>query len=110
MPDIERARRRLQGNIYIGSIIAMPAGGGTITSQGGLPAGPIPNIVPISGLSAGPNTVAHGLGFSPAAAIIQMNSAAEIWWQATPWDGTNFYLVASDASATCFIIVWGNSP
>ena len=98
------------GNIYIGSIIAMPAGGGTITSQGGLPAGPIPNIVPISGLSAGPNTVAHGLGFSPAAAIIQMNSAAEIWWQATPWDGTNFYLVASDASATCFIIVWGNSP
>lgn len=95
-------------NIYIGSIIAMPAGGGTITGPGGLPVGKSGATaqVQLTGLSAGNNTIAHGLGYSPTAAIIQMNSSGEIWWQTAQWDGTNFYVVASDAGVTGFVEVW----
>ena len=45
-------------------------------------------------------TVAHGLGTTPLMALVEMLSDGAIRWQATPWDGTNLYLVASDASVT----------
>lgn len=57
--------------------------------------------------SAGAFTVAHGLGTTPTAAVVQMTSGGQIWLQTpTHYDATNLYLVASDAgvtgSAVCF--------
>jgi hypothetical protein len=52
-------------------------------------------------------TVAHILGRVPVCAIIQMTSGGAIWFQTpTSYDGTNLYLVASDAGVTGKVIVW----
>ena len=52
-------------------------------------------------------TVAHMLGRVPVCAIIQMTSGGAIWFQTpTSYDGTNLYLVASDAGVTGKVIVW----
>jgi hypothetical protein len=58
-------------------------------------------LVPVA---PGNFTVAHGLGQSPALALLQMTSGGRIWFQDPPYDATNLYLVASDAGAT------GNAP
>jgi hypothetical protein len=55
--------------------------------------------------AAGNFTVAHGLGRKPIEAIITMTSAGVIWCQSTCFDGTNLYLVASDASLTAAVRV-----
>lgn len=47
----------------------------------------------------------HGLGYSPQSAVISMTSAGEVWFQyPLSWDATFFYLTASDAGLTGFII------
>jgi len=49
----------------------------------------------------------HGLGRTPVGAVIQMTSGGAIWFQATGmFDGTNVYLVASDAGVTGKVQVW----
>ncbi len=52
-------------------------------------------------------TLQHFLGRTPVGAAIQMTSAGAIWFQsATMYDGTNLYLVASDAGVTARILIW----
>jgi hypothetical protein len=52
-------------------------------------------------------TLPHRLGRSPVAAFIQMTSAGAIWLESsTPYDATNLYLVASDASVTAKVLLW----
>jgi hypothetical protein len=52
-------------------------------------------------------TVPHGLFVTPQAVDIQMTSGGQLWFQGTPYDSTNLYLVASDAgvsaNAACFL-------
>ena len=49
----------------------------------------------------------HKLGRVPLGATIYMTSGGQIWFQApTMFDGTNLYLVASDAGLTASIEVW----
>lgn len=52
-------------------------------------------------------TVAHGLGVTPTAVAIRMNSDADIWLQAPlSYDGVNLYLVASDGGITGEAEIW----
>ena len=57
--------------------------------------------------AAGNFTLAHGLGRAPQHAIVMMTSSGAIWFQSpTLFDGTNLYLVASDAGVTAKVVVW----
>jgi hypothetical protein len=56
--------------------------------------------------AAGNFTLPHGLGRAPVGAVIQMTSAGAIWFQATMFDATNLYLVASAAGVTGKVQVW----
>jgi hypothetical protein len=52
-------------------------------------------------------SVAHLLGRAPLGAVIRMTSGGTVWFQnPTDMDGTNLYLVASDAGVTAKVIVW----
>jgi hypothetical protein len=65
-----------------------------------------------SQLSAAPGTsgsfsLQHYLGRAPIGAVIQMTSGGAIWFQSpTMYDGTNLYLVASDAGVTAKVVIW----
>ena len=61
-----------------------------------------PTAVAITSTSAPGNfTLAHGLGRTPTAVLIEMTAAGVIWFQSgTRYDATNLYLVASDAGLT----------
>jgi hypothetical protein len=49
----------------------------------------------------------HLLGRTPLGALIQMTSSGAIWFQTpTMWDGTNLYLVASEAGVTAKVQLW----
>jgi hypothetical protein len=82
----------------------------TVAKIGGVSVGPLATktlvSVSVTASSAGNQTVAHGLGRAPVSATIEPTSACAWWWQSTSWDGTNLYLVASDASCTANVIVW----
>jgi len=92
----ENAANKNQANGYAG-----------LDSSGLLKAAQIPALsVSVTASSAGNQTVAHGLGRTPVSATIEPTSACAWWWQATPWDGTNLYPVASDALCTAKVIVW----
>ena len=68
---------------------------------------PIFGAVSVASSAAGNCTFPHLLGRVPICAIIQMTSNAIIWFQTpTSYDGTNLYLVASDAGVTGKVIVW----
>jgi hypothetical protein len=68
---------------------------------------PLFGTVSVAPSAPGNFTVAHMLGRVPVCAIIQMTSGGAIWFQApTSYDGTNLYLVASDAGVTGKVIVW----
>jgi hypothetical protein len=68
---------------------------------------PIFGAVSVAPSAPGNNTVPHLLGRVPLSAIIQMTSGGAIWFQTpTRYDGTNLYLVASDAGVTGRVIVW----
>jgi hypothetical protein len=57
--------------------------------------------------AAGNFTVAHWLGRTPVAAMIQMTSEGAIWFQAGQlYDATSLYLVASAAGVTGRVQVW----
>lgn len=65
----------------------------------------MPLTISIPATSApGDFSLPHGLGYTPAGATISMTSAGVIWFQSVPWDDTFFYLTASDADLTGFII------
>jgi hypothetical protein len=101
------------GYVYMGSILALPAGCGIQSGPGGQPvifnaiiSAPVKtlNLAP---LGAGNFTVAHGLGAAPSFVMIQMTSAGAIWLQSpTSFDSTNLYLTASDAGLTGVAIMW----
>jgi hypothetical protein len=64
-------------------------------------------IVALAPSVGGNFTVAHGIGHTPTAALIQMTSAGVIWFQApTSYDATNLYLTASDGPLTGNAIVF----
>jgi len=68
---------------------------------------PIFGAVSVASSAQGNCTVPHLLGRVPLCAIIQMTSGGAIWFQTpTSYDGTNLYLVASDAGVTGKVIVW----
>jgi len=49
----------------------------------------------------------HRLGRTPVGALVQMTSSGAIWFQSgTMYDGTNLYLVASDAGVTAKVLLW----
>lgn len=50
--------------------------------------------------------VAHGLGTTPQAVIIEMTSNGAIW-QSQAADATNVYLTAAAANTTCNVMVIG---
>ena len=51
-----------------------------------------------SATSPGNFTVVHNLGVTPVAAIIQMTSGGQIWFQVPGYDTENIYLVSSGGS------------
>ena len=62
-------------------------------------------------LSAAPGapgdfTIAHGLSAAPSRISILMTSGGAIWAQATAFDGTNVYLVASAGGITARVAVF----
>jgi len=62
--------------------------------------------VSVTSSAAGNFTVAHGLGTKPQVAVIEMTSGGAIWFQTpTRYDGTDLYLVASDAGLTATVNV-----
>jgi hypothetical protein len=67
-------------------------------------------IVPLAPSAPGDFSVPHGLGSSPALALVQMTSSGAVWFQPAQWDGTNIYLTASDAGITAKAIVWASVP
>jgi hypothetical protein len=57
--------------------------------------------------SAGDFTIAHGLGFTPRAAVVSMaDLGAVVFQRPLRWDGTNFYLQGSAAGLEGFVEVW----
>ena len=68
---------------------------------------PLFGAVSVASSAPGNCTVPHLLGRVPVCAVIQMTSSGAIWFQSpTSYDGTNLYLVASDAGVTGKVIVW----
>jgi hypothetical protein len=68
---------------------------------------PLFGAVSVASSAPGSCTVPHLLGRVPVCAVIQMTSGGAIWLQTpTSYDGTNLYLVASDAGVTGKVIVW----
>lgn len=63
--------------------------------------------LPLAPGAAGNFTIPHALGHAPSEVFINMDVAADIWFQSPAWDATNIYLVASDPSATGFAEVLG---
>lgn len=51
-------------------------------------------------------SVPHGLGRAPHGIILLPTDAVDVWGQATLYDATNVYLVASDTGLTGAMIVW----
>lgn len=70
-----------------------------------------PSAVVAATLSATPGapgnfSIAHGLPDAPSTITILMTSPSAIWAQTPAFDGTDVYLVASDAAATATIFVF----
>lgn len=75
-----------------------------VFSSGG---GVAPTSVVVDTTAPGNYTVAHGLVTTPSAVTFEMTSGGQIWFQSpTRYDGTNLYLVASDAGLTGFAMCW----
>ena len=72
----------------------------------GLTQGAVRQTVSVSAAAPGDFTVAHGLGSTPNGASIQVTGGGVIWFQATRYDSTNLYLVASDLGATAEIALF----
>jgi hypothetical protein len=81
----------------------------TVNTPKGVTAGTLPAPATTLALTPGAPgnfTVAHGLGKTPVAGIVQMTSGGSIYWQAVPWDATNVYLTATDAGITANLLLW----
>ena len=90
------------GDALVGQVVTGPASVSSVT-----PATRIYGQVAASPAAAGNFTLPHGLGRTPVGAVIQMTSGGAIWFQAAGmFDGTNVYLVASDAGVTGKVQVW----
>jgi hypothetical protein len=60
----------------------------------------------VTAAAAGSFNVEHRLGRAPLGALICMTSSGSVWFQSAMWDGTNLYLVASDAGVTGKVLLW----
>ncbi|HMD97332.1 MAG TPA: hypothetical protein VKM93_08425 [Terriglobia bacterium] len=90
------------GDALVGQVVTGPA---AVTSVAA--ATRIYGQVVASPAAAGNFTLPHGLGRTPLGAVIQMTSGGAIYFQAAGmFDGTNVYLVASNAGVTGQIQVW----
>ena len=90
------------GDALIGTVTAS---GSAITAA--VQATAIAGELALAPSAPGNFTVAHLLGRAPVATGIRMNSGGAIWWQTpTDIDGTNLYLVASDAGVTAKVQIW----
>jgi len=90
------------GDALIGQVMSGPT---TVTSVSS--ATRIYGQVAAAPSAAGDFILPHVLGRTPVGAVIQMTSGGAIWFQATRmFDGTNVYLVASDAGVTGNVQVW----
>lgn len=78
-------------------------GGITIASTAG---GLTPHQLTIAPSVPGNFQIAHGLGKTPSAVTIEMTSGGQVWFQATRYDATNIYFVASDGGLTGFAMAW----
>ena len=79
------------------------------TSGGGGGLLPTPTTISLSAsvpAGGGNFQVAHTLGVTPVAAIIQMTSGGSIYFQTSRYDGTYLYLTASDGGITGDALVW----
>lgn len=65
-----------------------------------------PTVIALAPGAAGNFQIAHGLGGAPKFMSILITSPSLIWAQSTPYDATNIYLEASDASATGKAYLW----
>lgn len=63
-------------------------------------------VLPLSSVTPGNFSVAHGLSGIPQYVAVEMKTSGAIWLQSTPADATNVNLVASDASLTGTAYVW----
>jgi hypothetical protein len=103
------------GFYYQASAVAATAGDaliGQVVTSGTAVTAVTPGTKIYGQLSAAPSaagnfTLQHFLGRTPVGAVIQMTSAGSIWFQSTTlYDGTNLYLVASDAGVTGKALLW----
>lgn len=61
--------------------------------------------VSVTSTAAGNQTFTHTLGVSPQFYEINMTSGGEFYWQATKFDSTHLYLVASDVGVTADVFI-----
>src|SRR5574338_43674 len=61
--------------------------------------------ISVTSTVVGNNTFAHTLGVAPEFFEINMTSGGELYWQATKFDASNLYLVASDVGVTADIFI-----
>src|SRR6516165_7408728 len=103
-------------NFVAGSNIALSnptAGNIVITANNGGGGGNVSLLVVSTGNTSAPGqfVVAHSLGATPNAAIIQMTSGGQIWLDtsnvALGYDSANVYCVASEANVSGQVIVFG---
>jgi len=67
-------------------------------------------VIPISPIYTGDFSLPHGLGATPALALVQMTSGGSIWFQTVPYDATDVNLVASDVGVSGIVYVWLHMP
>ncbi len=92
----------ISGDAYLGAVTADATHVTAVTS-----ATKIYGQVSAAPSSPGNFTLPHLLGRVPAGAHIRMTSSGAIWFQSpTDMDGTNLYLVASDAGVTAKVQIW----
>jgi len=90
------------GDALIGQVVTSGSAVTAVTQ-----ATPIYGQVAAAPGAPGNFTLQHFLGRTPIGAAIQMTSGGAIWFQSTTmYDGTNLYLVASDAGVTAKVMVW----
>jgi hypothetical protein len=77
------------------------------TSATSLPTPTTVHVVSPTITSTGDFTVAHGLGSIPRAAIIQMTSGGNVYFQyPAKYDATNLYLIGTDTGVSADLLLW----
>ncbi len=67
-------------------------------------------VIPVAPIYTDNFSLPHGLGATPALALIQMTSGGAIWFQTVSYDATNVYLDSSDLGVSAVVYVWLHMP